>query len=198
MMTGVSPNDAQSNFSSWLNLIGFENLPNWVINQSFDNKIFLMLILSALAFIIFPSILKFFKDEKGDYSTIHLNQKMNNLFSSNNQQNIQIGNTQRKLGKEFIAQFPLIKNNDYTKNFKIHCNASDPEALKFAMEIKDFFIKEGYEYLGTTSHTGITGGDGRCTIQFDEDVIHIIVGANIKSDIPLNIGGGLSQGLGKI
>ena len=50
LMVGVSPKDAGSNFSQWLELVGFSNLPQWVTNQEFDKSLgFVLLMIGIIA-----------------------------------------------------------------------------------------------------------------------------------------------------
>lgn len=51
-MASVSPNDAQSNFSSWLNLVGVEKPPDWVVSPSFDKYMYYIIALSGFSYLM--------------------------------------------------------------------------------------------------------------------------------------------------
>lgn len=141
----------------------------------------------------------FQKDHKDD--RISIIQKMSGFLNINNNQNVNIGNLQRHIPKDFKENFSVIEKKLFkTNKFHIFCNYSDNEALTFAMEIKDFLISKGYEYTGFTSDNGIVGGNGDFGISYNEDrdSVDILVGANIRSDPDMKRMGGMMVGMGKI
>ncbi len=158
---------------------------------------------SLIAFIILIMIITLLwpskRADKQENENISIAQKLFSFINTGHiNQNVSIGNTQREITDDFKNQFPLIVKNITARKFHLHCNYNDPESVNFAMQLKEFFIGKGYEYNGLNSHTGISGGDGRCIIEVDDDTIHVTIGLNISTDSLLNIGSGLSTGMGKI
>lgn len=65
-MVNISQSEAGSNFSSWLEWAGLNNLPEWLKAESADSFIFTALIIAAILFLSWPFIRSFLmsKEEK--------------------------------------------------------------------------------------------------------------------------------------
>jgi len=101
----------------------------------------------------------------------------------------------RKLKKDLSEKMQMAKSRD----FNVRCQAGDPEALTFAVEIKNFIKEKGYQCSGVLSDTGITGGKGLPTLFFYPDGTEILIGPNIKTGHPMvSSRGGILTNMGDI
>jgi hypothetical protein len=190
LMLQVSLDSALSNLGSYMSAFGI-NL-DWLIqHQSMIKVIISIIAVGALIVILFD------KGKNQEHPGTAINQSQKVFFGNNNTQNLNIGIEQRKVTKELVEQMTLLKKIE-KKKFRIVCIANDPEAFNFSSEVKELFIKHGFEYEGMVSSTGLVGGDGRIVIQSYDDGIDILVGMNTKKETPLRDMGGLMTGLGKI
>jgi hypothetical protein len=190
LMLQVPLDSALFNLGSYMSAFGISL--DWLIQHQSMIKV----IISIIAVGVLIAIL-FDKEENQEHHGTTINQSQKVLFGNNNTQNLNIGIEQRKVTKELIGQMPLLKKIE-KKKFRIVCIANDPEAFSFSSEVKELFIKHGFEYEGMVSSTGLVGGDGRIVIQSHDDGIDILVGMNTKTETPLRDMGGLMTGLGKI
>lgn len=190
LMLQVPLDSALSNLVSYTSALGIRL--DWLVQHQSVIKISISIIaVGALIVILFD------KEESKEPQGNTINQSQNFLFGNNNTQNLNIGIEQRKVTKDLVEQMPLLDKIE-KKKFRIVCIANDSEAFNFASEVKELFMKHGFEYEGMVSTTGLVGGDGRIVIQSHEDGVDILVGMNTKTATPLRDMGGLMTGLGKI
>lgn len=190
LMLQVPLDSALSNLGSYMSALGISL--DWLIqHQSMIKVIISIIAVGALIVILFD------KEENQERHVAAINQSQKVFFGNNNTQNLNIGIEQRKVTKELVEQMPLLQRIK-KKKFRIVCIANDPEAFNFSSEVRDLFIKHGFEYEGMVSSTGLIGGDGRIVIKSHEDGIDVLVGMNTKTAKPLQDMGGLMTGLGKI
>lgn len=119
-MTGISPNDAQSNFSEWLILIGLSDLPTWILSDDFDNFMWLFIYFS-LAIYLFWWLMKNIngKININDAITIYAT----NLRNKDSVKSLDI-NTQNAEFKPQVIAYDISQNCDIY-GFRMHSNRLD-------------------------------------------------------------------------
>ena len=84
---------------------------------------------------------------------------MSGFISINNSQEINLDVSKRKLTEDLKKDLKKNLEQISIKKFTIISNHNNQESFEFSMTIKDFLIKNGFEYNGFLSSTGLAGGD---------------------------------------
>ena len=88
----------------------------------------------------------------------------NNQSGGNNHQEFNFGKPPRRLTEELEKK---LSKFDKKSKFHLHVKLDDDEAQNLAHEIKNFLVKNSFNYQGMTAH-GMMGGNAEIIIQGDE------------------------------
>ncbi|WP_114767257.1 hypothetical protein [Vibrio rhodolitus] len=176
-----SPESVKSNINKWL--ITF-NIDPEKLSYTFEQYTYIITLIAyvtigiSLAF-IFTSLKK---RNNGNEQQVQYNQSVtsHNQSGGITAHKVVLGSQERTLTSELKRE--LLKALDIQKKVDFSIAMNDQEAEKYAYEIRNFLIAQGYEMeFRTMQYEAMAGGQGIPYLNTNGDISIILIGPNVKT-----------------
>ncbi|SUP19582.1 hypothetical protein [Vibrio alginolyticus] len=176
-----SPESVKSNISKWLITFNIdpEKLSYTVEQYTYIITPIAYVTIGISLAIIFTSLKK---RNNGNVQQVQYNQSVtsHNQSGGITAHKVVLGSQERTLTSELKRE--LLKTLDIQKKVDFSIAMNDQEAEKYAYEIRNFLIAEGYEMeFRTMQYEAMAGGQGIPYLSTNGDISIILIGPNVKT-----------------